>query len=70
MGIGDNRVTHEAAHREVVKDGLRAGSDVGVLANIAVAVGSAPTKAEFDALVASHNKVLEVLRDAELIPTT
>ena len=69
MGIEDRNVPHEAAHREVIKDGLRAGSDVGVLANVVVAAGAAPTKAEYDVLVASHNKVLEVLRDSQLIPT-
>ena len=69
MGIEDKHVPHEAAQREVVKDGLKAGSDVGVLANITVAAGAAPTKAEYDTLVTSHNKVLEVLRDSQLIPT-
>lgn len=70
MGIEDRNVPHEAEVREVVKEGLTAGSDVGVLANIAVAAGANPTKAEYDALVTSHNKVLEVLRDTGLIPTT
>lgn len=66
----DKTVPHEAAHRGVVKDELKRGSDVGVLADRVVAAGANPTKAEFDALVASHNKVLEVLRDSQLIPTT
>jgi hypothetical protein len=66
----DRSVPHEDAHRGVVKDELKRGSDVGVLANQVVAAGAAPTKAEYDALVTSHNKVLEVLRDSQLIPTT
>ena len=70
MPVEDNLVPHEGAHREVISDALRKGSDVGVLANVVVAAGAAPTKAEYDVLVASHNKVLEVLRDTGLIPTT
>lgn len=70
MGIEDRHVPHEAAQREVVKDGLKAGSDVGVIANAAVAAGANPTKAEYDALVGKFNLVLEVLRDSQLIPTT
>jgi len=70
MGIEDRNVPHEAGVAAAATDQLKRGSDVGVLANIAVAVGSAPTKAEYDALVVSHNKVLEVLRDTQLIPTT
>lgn len=70
MGIQDKNVPHEAEQREVVRDGLKAGSDVGTIADVTAAAGANPTKAEYDALVVKFNKVLEVLRDSQLIPTT
>lgn len=66
--MADTHVPHEDAHREVIDEQLERASDVGVLADQAAAAGANPTKAEYDALVASHNSVLEVLRDAGLIP--
>lgn len=65
----DDKILHQDETEEVIDDRLKSASDVGVLANQVVAAGAAPTKAEYDALVASHNKVLETLRDSGLIPT-
>lgn len=64
----DRTVPHEDAHRALILDALKRGSDVVALPDRVVAAGANPTKAEFDALVTSHNKVLEVLRDTGLIP--
>lgn len=65
----DDKILHQDAVEEVIGDELVAASDVGLLADVAVAAGSAPTKAEYDVLVARVNKVLEVLRDSGLIPS-
>lgn len=69
MSVPDEHVPHEAEHAKATDAQMRRTSAVGVLADQAVAAGANPTKAEYDALVASHNSVLQVLRDAELIPT-
>jgi hypothetical protein len=60
-------VLHEDAIKQVVDDRLQQKSNVGALADVPAAV-AAPTQAEFNALQASHNSVLQVLRDAGLIP--
>lgn len=65
----DHHVPHEDEQREVIDEQLARSSDVGVLADQEPAAGANPTKAEYDDLIVSHNKVLEVLRDAGLIPT-
>lgn len=65
---GDHHVPHEDAHRTVIDEQLERTSNVGVLANVPAAA-AAPTQAEFNALQASHNSVLLVLRQAGLIPT-
>lgn len=62
-------IPHQDQVEEVIDDQLKRTSAVGVLPNRAVAAGANPTKAEYDTLVASHNSVLQVLRDAGLIPT-
>lgn len=64
----DQHVPHEDAHRQVIDEQLKRSSDVGVLADIPAAAAP-PTQAEFNALRASHNKVLETLRDSGMIPT-
>ena len=61
-------IPHQQETEAVVDKRLEDTSAVGVLANVAAAV-AAPTQAEFNALVTSHNSVLQVLRDAGLIPT-
>lgn len=68
MTPSDHHVPHEDAHREVIDEQLQRTSNVGVLADVAAAA-AAPTQAEFNALRASHNSVLQVLRDAGLVPT-
>ena len=65
----DDKILHQDAVEDVVDDELKRSSDVTALTDIAAAAGSAPTKTEYDALVVSHNKVLEVLRDSGLIPS-
>lgn len=63
-----DKVLHQDAVEEVIDDQLMRTSDEGVMADVPAAA-AAPTQAEFNALQASHNKVLGVLRDAGLIPT-
>lgn len=63
-----DKVPHQRAHEAVVDSQMRRTSAQGPIANVAAAA-AAPTMAEFNALVTSHNLVLGVLRDAELIPT-
>lgn len=64
----DDNVLHEQAHDENIREELEDASAVGVLTDIPAAA-AAPTQAEFNALRASHNSVLTVLRNAGLIPT-
>lgn len=64
----DDKILHQDATEEVIDDRLEDSSDVGVLVNVPAAA-AAPTQGEFNALVTSHNKVLETLRDSGLIPT-
>lgn len=66
----DSTVPHQSEHRDLIKDQLRRGSDVVAIADHTAAAGANPTKAEYDALVVKFNKVLEVLRDTGLIPST
>lgn len=55
--------------KEYGKDAhVRRTSDHAAIADAVVAV-AAPTKAEHDAVVGKVNEILDVLRDAELIPT-
>lgn len=61
-------IPHQDEVEQVVDDQLARASAVGVLADVPAAA-AAPTQAEFNALRASHNSVLQVLRDAGLIPT-
>lgn len=65
--VGDQNVPHEAGVAKAVDSQLRRTSSQAAIPN-AVVAAAAPTKAEFDALVAKFNLVLGVLRDAELIP--
>lgn len=67
MGITDKNVPNEAHVAKAVDDQMKRTSAQAHIPNAAVAA-SAPTKAEFDALVAKFNLVLGVLRDAELLP--
>jgi hypothetical protein len=67
MSVGDTNVPHEAAVDKAVDAQMRRTSNQVAIPN-AVVAAAAPTKAEFDALVAKFNLVLGVLRDAELIP--
>jgi len=61
-------IPHQQETEGVIDKRLEDTSTVGVLADVAAAA-AAPTQAEFNALVTSHNSVLQVLRDAGLIPT-
>lgn len=67
MSIRDENVEHEAEHAAATDAQMRRTSSQAAIPNAVVSV-AAPTKAEFDALVAKFNLVLGVLRDAELIP--
>lgn len=76
--MGDNLIPHEDAVRDVVDSELTRASDVTALTDItaAVAVGSAFSQAEVNAVVTKlnavitqQNKILEVLRDSGLIPS-
>lgn len=67
--MADERVPHEQAHRDVVDSQMRRTSNQAHIPNASASV-AAPTKAEFDAVVAKLNLVLGVLRDAELIPSS
>lgn len=66
--IGDKNIEHEAGVAGAVDDQLKRTSTQVHIPN-AVVAAAAPTKAEFDAVVAKLNLVLGVLRDAELIPS-
>lgn len=61
-------IPHQQETEGVIDQRLEDTSAVGVLADVPAAA-AAPTQAEFNALQASHNSVLQVLRDAGLIPT-
>jgi len=65
--IKDTNIPHEQGVVDAVDDHMERTSAVGVLADIPAAA-AAPTMAEFNALVASHNSALTVLREAGLIP--
>lgn len=67
MAVGDTNVTHEDQVDKAVDAQMRRTSSQVAIPNASPAV-AAPTKAEFDALVAKFNLVLGVLKDAELIP--
>jgi hypothetical protein len=67
MPVEDTNVPHEDQIDKAVDAQMRRTSSQVAISNAVVAV-AAPTKAEFDALVAKFNLVLGVLRDAELIP--
>jgi hypothetical protein len=68
--VGDTNVPHESAVDKAVDDQMARTSTQSAIPNAAAAAGSAPTKAEYDTVVAKLNQVLGVLRDAELIPST
>lgn len=71
-GMGQHegdRIPHQDEVEEVIDDQLARTSNVGVIANAAVAAGANPTKAEYDVLVGKFNSLLQVARDAGLIPT-
>lgn len=68
--MDDQFVPHEDAVDEAVDAQMRRTSTQAFIPNAAVAAGSTPTKAEYDALVAKFNLVLGVLKDAELIPAS
>lgn len=65
--IDDQFVPHEAQVDKAILAELARVSQVPALPNIGNSA-AAPTQAEHNALVASHNQVLQVLRDAKLIP--
>lgn len=67
MSVEDTNVPHEEQVGKAVDAQMRRTSSQVAIPNASVAA-AAPTKAEFDALVAKFNLVLGVLRDAELIP--
>lgn len=67
--IRDENVPHEDQAAKATDAQLRRTSAQVHIPN-AVASVAAPTKAEFDAVVAKLNLVLGVLRDAELIPSS
>lgn len=67
--VGDTNIPHEAGVDSAVDAQLRRTSTQVHIPNASVAA-SAPTKVEYDALVAKFNLVLGVLRDAELIPSS
>lgn len=67
--VDDTNVPHEAQVDQAVDAQMRRTSTQAHIPN-AVAAVAAPTKAEFDALVAKFNLVLGVLRDAELLPSS
>lgn len=67
--VGDTNIPHEQGVADATDAQLRRTSTQVHIPNAAVAA-AAPTKAEYDALVAKFNLVLGVLRDAELIPSS
>lgn len=64
----DEHITHEAEHIEAQDSHLRKTSDHAAIADLAAPSG---TYIEAEALAARNkiNEILDVLRDAELIPT-
>jgi len=63
-------IPHQDEVESVIADSIVDASTQGVIANADAAVGSTPTKAEFDAVVTKLNQVLGVLRDMQAIPTS
>ena len=69
MPIEDRHVPHEAAHAEATDDQLARTSDHAAIADLA-APSAIYVEAEALAARDKINEILDVLRDAELIPTS
>ena len=69
MAIEDQHVPHEAAHGRATDDQLARTSDHAAIADLAA---PSATYVEAEALAARDkiNEILDVLRDAELIPAS
>ena len=67
-GIRDENVPHEAAHAEATDAQLARTSDHAAIPDLA-APGAAYSQAEATAARDKINEILDVLRDAQLIPT-
>lgn len=67
-GVADENVPHEAAHAEAVDDQLARTSDHAAIADLA-APSATYVEAEAIAMTGKINAILDVLRDAELIPS-
>ena len=64
----DEHVPHESAHRTVVDERLADTSDHAAIADLA-SPGASYVQAEAVAARNKINEILDVLRDANLIPT-
>ncbi len=65
--IGDTNVPHEQAHADATDDQMARTSDHAAIADLA-SPGAAYVQAEAVAARDKINEILDVLRDAELIP--
>ena len=63
-------IPHQQETEQVIDDRLVDTSNVAFIADATAAAGANPTKAEYDALVGKFNSVLQVLKDAGLIPSS
>jgi len=67
--IPDEHVPHEQEHSEATDAQMRRTSTVGPIANLS-APGNNYSQPDATSAVNTINQILQVLRDAELIPTS
>lgn len=63
-------IPHQQETEQVVDKRLEDTSNVAFISNAANAAANPPTQTEYNALVAKFNSVLQVLKDAGLIPSS
>jgi hypothetical protein len=66
--IPDENVPHEAEHADATDAQMRRTSDVGPIANLASPANNNYSQPEQTTMANTINQILQVLRDAELIP--
>lgn len=68
--MADDKILHQDAVEEVIDDQLARTSDHAAIADLAaITGGESPTEAEHNAVRTKVNEILDVLRDAGLIPS-
>lgn len=66
--MGDTHVPHEDEHREVIGEELERTSDHAAIADLTATASASYVQAEATAARGRINEILDVLRDAGLIP--